>query len=99
MMTDKVGDLRVWHIWQYTGMTQQSLCIPIQSTDEPAQSITEALEIINTRADFQVNDENVEWNAFGLEVYDADDGTGKPGWCEWCNEDGDSIEDIEHDVE
>jgi len=99
MMSANIGDLRVWHIWQFTGTPQQSLCIPIQSTDEPAQSTTEALAIINARADSQVNDESVEWNAFGLEIYEADDGTGNPGWCEWYNEDGDSIEDIEQEAE
>ena len=46
-----------------------------------------------------MNDESVEWNAFGLEIYEADDGTGNPGWCEWYNEDGDSIEDIEQEAE
>ena len=82
----EIGDLRVWHIYQMTGKEKRSVCIPVQS-------VAEAREIIDKRADAQVHDERIEWNAFGFEVYEADDGTGSPGWCEWYDEDGNDYDD------
>lgn len=86
-MMDTIGDMKVWHIWEAGGRRYE---VPI-----PVQSVAEAQAVIDKRADAQVNDDGIDWNVFGLEVYEADDGTGNPGWCEWYNEDGNDIHEME----
>lgn len=87
----EIGDLRVYHIWEQVGIEQH------QTRYFPVKSVGEARRLIDARAELQVNDEYVNWNVFGLEVYDADDGTGNPGWCEWYDENGNDIGHIDDD--
>ena len=92
MMSANIGDLRVWHIWTNTSGCSYEARFPVKS-------VTEAQAVINTRANEQVNDDSVEWNTFGLEIYEYNGDDAIPEWCEWYNEDCDTIEDIEQEEE
>lgn len=54
----------------------------------PVASVAEAKAKVNDEADEQLQSPLVEWNAFGLEVYE--DGE----WVEWYDEDGSNIDDL-----
>jgi len=91
--TTHTGDLRVWWIPQVPG---KSFRIPVKSIDE-------AKLLLNTLADYDMfqfkNKIKGDYsNAGGLEVCeeidDSPGGTTKHEWCEWYNEDGDSIDDV-----
>ena len=78
----KIGDLRVYHIPQ----------VPMKSFRIPVDSVEEGRKIIVILADYDLfqYENNVKGdycNTSGLEVYEADNGDGVPGWCEWYNED------------
>ena len=86
----KNGDLKVWWIPQ----------IPMKAFEVPVKNIEEAKLILNTLADYDIFqfENNVKGdycNAGGLLIYDADclDDEGNC-WTEWCNDDGDEINDI-----
>ena len=84
-----VGDLRVWHIPQ----------VPMKPFHVPVQSPDEAVKVMQILADYDIfqfeNRIKPDYcNASGLEVYEADGGDGKPGWCEWADpETGEEIDD------
>ena len=83
----KVGDLRVWHVPQ----------IPMKPFHVPVTAVDEARRVIAILAQYDLfqyhNKIKPDYsNASGLEVYEADNGDGVPGWCEWCDaETGDDI--------
>lgn len=85
--TIKNGTLRVWHI--RNGSVALGHQIEVES---PIQAIA----LIEQWADEDLKNPNVEFNAFGLEVYDdtdlpeEDKGT-EAGWSEWYNSDGEDI--------
>lgn len=81
MDNPKIGALRVWHIPQVPGK-------PFHVYVDTPQ---EAQRLINVLAQydlfqFQNLVRNDFFNASGLEQYEADNGDGQPGWCEWCDE-------------
>jgi len=87
----KIGDLRVWHIPQ----------VPMKPFHVPVATPDEAKKILDVLAKYDLfqYEHNVKpdyCNAAGLEIYEADDGDGKPGWSEWYDpETGDEIDDWE----
>lgn len=89
MQKPKIGALRVWHIPQ----------IPGKAFRAEVASPGEAKKVIAILADYDLfqyrNRIKPDYaNASGLEVYEADAGEGRPGWCEWCDEEsGHEIDD------
>ena len=89
----KNGTLRVWHIRNGNMAHQIEVESPIQ-----------AIALIEQWADEDLKNPNVEFNAFGLEVYDdtdlpeEDKGT-EAGWSEWYNSDGEDIQEIMDELE
>jgi hypothetical protein len=85
-----VGNLRVW--W-----CPQVPCSPFHIA---VANTGEAKLILRTLADYDLFQLKHRikpdfCNAGGLEIYEADSGEGRPGWCEWyCNETGNSIDEI-----
>ena len=88
MKNIQVGQMRVWHIPQ----------IPLENGQEPffvyVKDLEEAKLIINTLCLYDLyqyeNKIKPDYsNAPGLEVYD-----GEGVWCEWENDEGDTIECI-----
>ena len=85
----KIGALRVWHIPQVPGK-------PFHVYVDTPQ---EAKLLVNVLAQYDLfqyeNRIKPDYcNASGLEEYAADDGYGKPGWCEWHDEEtGDCIDE------
>jgi hypothetical protein len=83
--------LRVWWIPQ----------VPMKQFHVPVESIKEAKKILSVLALYDIFqlENNIKpdfCNAGGLEVYEQDaDGEGNAGWCEWYDEEGHSIEEIE----
>lgn len=89
--TPTIGELRVWHIPQVPG---KAFHVPV-STPEEAKKILAALANYDL---FQLKNRIKPdyCNAGGLERYDADNGDGEPGWCEWYDEEtGESIDEME----
>lgn len=86
-----IGALRVWHIPQIPG---KAFHVSVTSTQE-------AKKILDVLANYDLfqykNKIKPDYaNAAGLEVYEADNGDGVPGWCEWYSEEtGASIDEIE----
>lgn len=92
-MADKIGDLRVWWIPQVPG---KAFHVPVKSVDE-AKLVLATL----ARYDLFQLENRIKpdfCNAGGLEVCeelgDSPGGTTQFEWCEWSNEDGDSIDDV-----
>ncbi|MDM7940115.1 MAG: hypothetical protein QUS07_07225 [Methanothrix sp.] len=87
----KEGDLRVWWIPQ----------VPGQPYYVPVKSLREAHLVLSLLADYDFFQlyhriKPDYSNAGGLEVFLIDsDGEGTPGWCEWENEDGHDIDDVD----
>lgn len=76
-----IGDLRVWHIPQ----------IPGKPFHVPVKTVREAVNVMRILADYDLfqfeNRIKPDYsNAQGLEIYEPDDGDGKPGWCSWYDE-------------
>ena len=91
-MSEKVGDLRIWHIPQVPG---KAFYVPVkQASDAPA--ILKALALYDL-FQFQNNIKPDYCNAQGLEVYVEDasfgDEDGVPGWVEWDHEGGYDVHD------
>ena len=88
MTTPTIGALRVWHIPQ----------VPGKSFHVDVTSPQEAKRVLKVLADYDFfqyeNRIKPDYcNAAGLERYEADDGDGRPGWCEWYDEEtGDDID-------
>jgi hypothetical protein len=77
------GDLLVWHIYEKSDGKYDHL----YKVENPRH----ARRLIDELANEQVNDENIAYNAFGLIVWEHDE------WCEWCNDDGDDIDETVFD--
>jgi hypothetical protein len=87
MNEPKIGALRVWHIPQVPGK-------PFHVYVDTPQEAQRLLNVLARYDMFQYENRIKPdcCNAAGLERYDADNGDGEPGWCEWCDEDtGDDI--------
>lgn len=77
-----IGDLRVWWIPQ----------VPMKAFNVSVSSVAEGVKIMNTLADYDIFqfENNIKpdyCNAGGLQRFDADDGDGNPGWCDWYDDD------------
>lgn len=89
----KNGTLRIYHIRNGHIVHQGNVTSPIQ-----------AIALIEQWADEDLKNPNVEFNTFGLEVYDdtdlpeEDKGT-EAGWSEWYNSDGEDIQEIMDELE
>lgn len=89
----KNGTLRVYHIQNGNVAHQLEVETPMQ-----------AIAHIELWADEDLKNPNIEFNAFGLEVYDdtdlpdEDKGT-EAGWSEWYNSDGEDIAEIMDEIE
>ena len=89
-----IGALRVWHIPQVPGK-------PFHVYVDTPQ---EAQRVLNVLAQYDLfqfeNKIKPDYcNASGLEQYEANDGEGEPGWCEWYDEEtGDCIDEwVDHE--
>lgn len=81
MSENKVGDLRVWWIPQ----------IPGEPFTVPVKDIVEGVKVLDILASYDLfqlanNIKGDYCNAGGLQVFLDDAGDGKPGWCEWYDE-------------
>lgn len=82
--------LRVWWIPQ----------VPGKPFHVPVKNVNEAKLLLNTLANYDLfqfeNKIKPDYcNAGGLEVYEVTDDEAKISeWCEWTNDDGDSIDDV-----
>lgn len=86
----KVGMLRVWRVPQ----------VPGKPFHVYVTSLAEAKRVLDTLAEYDLFQfkHNIKPDycaACGLEVYEADAGEGEPGWSEWCDADGNSIDSLE----
>lgn len=88
MSDTKFGQMRVWHIPQVPG---KAFHVLVESPSE-AKKILDVLAMYDL---FQYENRIKPdyCNAGGLEIYEKDDGDGKPGWCEWY--DSETGEDID----
>lgn len=66
-----------------------------QSIEEKVETIKKAIDFINDWAEKDLQDESIEWNAFGLEEFNVE----TKEFDEWYNEDGESIEDVMQKME
>ena len=84
------GDLRVWWIPQ----------VPMEPFYYPVKNTDEAVLVLKSFAQYDLFqcEHNVKpdySNVGGLEIYDLDtNGEGEAGWIEWCNDDGDDIDEV-----
>lgn len=87
MTTPTIGALRVWHIPQVPGK-------PFHAYVDTPQEAKRLLNVL-ARYDLFQYENRIKpdyCNASGLECYEADNGDGQPGWCEWYDEEtGDDI--------
>ncbi len=87
----KVGDLQVWHIPQVPG---KPFTVSVSSPEE-------AIKILGVLAHYDIfqfeNKIKPDYcNAQGLRILDKDcDGTGKPDWVDWLDDEGDDIDQWE----
>lgn len=86
-----IGSLRVWWIPQ----------VPCKPFHAPVKNIDEAKLLLKTLANYDLFQlkhmiKGDYSNAGGLEVFEgvSEDEKVISEWCEWCNEDGDSIDDV-----
>lgn len=63
------GDLRVW--WT-NNLVSEDVIVSVKSADE-------AVEVINTEANKQLKNSDIQWNAFDLQVLEE----GVDGFLEW----------------
>ena len=86
----KVGDLQVWWVPQ----------IPMKSFTVPVKDVDQAIFLLDVLGKYDLfqyeNHVKPDYsNVGGLSIYEADsDGEGGPGWVDWYNDDGDSIDDV-----
>ena len=78
---NKPGDLRVSWFPQ----------IPCEAFTVPVASVAEGVKIMDTLAEYDLFQlrQGIKpdyCNAGTLERYEADDGDGAPGWCDWYDE-------------
>ena len=89
MLKTKNGTLRVYHIQNGNMAHQLEVETPIQ-----------AISHIELWADEDLKNPYVEFNAFGLEVFNEEDlDNGNAGWSEWYNSDGEDIQEIMDEIE
>ena len=89
MLETKIGALRAWHIPQVPGK-------PFHVYVDTLQEAQRVLNILANYDLFQFKHKIKPdyCNTAGLEQYVKDDGDGKPGWCEWRDEEtGDCIDE------
>ena len=85
------GDLRVWWIPQ----------VPMRSFYVEVDSTKEAKKIMNVLANYDIFqfENNIKpdyCNAGGLQMWEVNfDGEGSDDWCDWSDEDGNCIDDID----
>ncbi len=82
-----IGSLRVFWIPQ----------VPMTAFEKDVKTIGEAKLLLETLAEYDTFqfEHNVKpdyCNAGGLLRYETDDGSGKPGWCDWYDEEGNDID-------
>jgi hypothetical protein len=80
----KIGSLRVWNI---INPPNEPVCYPVRSPQHGKQ-------LINSLADSQLLDKNIECNVFGMEVMEKDG-----EWCEWEDSEGYNITDDECSID
>jgi hypothetical protein len=80
--TPQVGDLKVWWIPQIGMKTMFE--VPVSSVEEGAKIMTTLAEYDLFQFKNRVKPEYS--NVGGLMRYDADNGDGVPGWCDWYDE-------------
>lgn len=89
MNEPKIGALRAWHIPQ----------VPGKLFYVGVETLQEAQRVLNVLVNYDLfqfkNRIKPDYcSASGLEEYAANDGTGKPGWREWYDEEtGDCIDE------
>lgn len=89
MLKTKNGTLRVYHI--RNGNMAHHL-----EVETPMQAIAH----IELWADEDLKNPNIEFNAFGLEVFNEEDlDNDNAGWSEWYNSDGEDIAEIMDKIE
>lgn len=89
MLKTKNGTLRVYHI-QNGNMAHQL------EVETPMQAIAH----IELWADEDLKNPNIEFNAFGLEVFNEEDlDNDNAGWSEWYNSNGEDIAEIMDRIE
>ena len=89
MLKTKNGTLRVYHI-QNGNMAHQL------EVETPMQAIAH----IELWADEDLKNPNIEFNAFGLEVFNEEDlDNDNAGWSEWYNSNGEDIAEIMDEIE
>ena len=89
MLKTKNGTLRVYHIQNGNVAHQLEVETPMQ-----------AIAHIELWADEDLKNPNIEFNAFGLEVFNEEDlDNDNAGWSEWYNSDGEDIAEIMDEIE
>ena len=78
----KEGDLLVWHFYE----DRSGQYFHLYQVPNP----DEAMKVIDYLTKQQVDDEEINMNCFGLEVYSPSH-QWENGWEEWSNDDGDDI--------
>jgi len=86
----KIGDLRVYWMPQ---LGYDAFFVDVASPDEAKKM----LDVLASYDQFQLDNriKGDYCNAGGLNVFEADNGDGVPGWCDWYSEDGDDIDAYE----
>jgi hypothetical protein len=79
------GDLLVYHHFERMGEGQTHHLYPVVNP-------IEAIAWIDKLADEQVNDEDIGWNAFGLQVFEDDE------WVDWYNDEGQDIDEYKEEL-
>ena len=89
MLKTKNGTLRVYHIQNGNVAHQLEVETPMQ-----------AIAYIELWAGEDLKNPHIEFNAFGLEVFNEEDlDNGNAGWSEWYNSDGEDIAEIMDEIE
>lgn len=76
-----MNKLRVWHSTN------------LFHTEIPVSSIDDAKKIIDMLAESDLNNPNIDYNAFGLEEHD-ENFPENGGWSEWYNDNGEDIVEV-----
>lgn len=58
------------------------------------KSPLEAKRLIFDMSMVDLKNDDIDFNMFGLMVYDGDFECSKDGWCEWYNDDGENIREV-----
>lgn len=89
-MADKLGDLRVWWIPQVPG---KPFHVPVKNVDEAELVLATLARYDLFQLENRIKPDFA--NAGGLEVVEkANESGSELEWCEWMNENGDSIDDV-----